>query len=198
MARRKMVILRGNRADAGTFPDETGAKIAWPLGALHVAAAVEYAKRRGYEGVVLDVPGQPQSETSPQATAALKKFREDETVTAFYGFSGGGYNLKHILNFLAAHDPGALSRIQLIVVLGSPEQPKLNYYPSNYAARSKGKVDPGKGGGPNWEVVYRIDPDPSELPAGLPKGTRTHMFGPDVLLAQTPAGRYRDQPFDDC
>jgi hypothetical protein len=57
-----------------------------------VWAATEYARRSGYEGVVLDVPGQPQSQKSPQATAALKKFLEDQAVTAFYGFSGGGYN----------------------------------------------------------------------------------------------------------
>ena len=108
MARQKMVILRGNSAPAGTYPDEQGKNVAWPVGALHVWAATEYARRLGYEAVVLDVPGQPQSQKSPQATAALKKFLEDQAVTVFYGFSGGGYNLKHILDYLALNNPEAL------------------------------------------------------------------------------------------
>ena len=90
MARRKMLILRGNSAPAGSYPDEQGKTIAWPIGALHVAAAREYARRSGYEAVVLDKPGQPQGENSPQATAALTAFLGDEAVTAFYGFWGVG------------------------------------------------------------------------------------------------------------
>ena len=66
----KMLILRGNWAPAGNYPDEKGnANVAWPLGALHVQAASGYARLRGYEPVVLDKPGQPQSQHSPQATA---------------------------------------------------------------------------------------------------------------------------------
>ena len=90
----KMLILRGNSAGAGSYPDEQGKTIAWPIGALHVSAASDYARRKGYEPVVLDKPGQPQSQHSPQAMAALDAFLNDEAVTAFYGFSGGGYNLK--------------------------------------------------------------------------------------------------------
>jgi hypothetical protein len=47
--------------------------------------------------VVLDIPGQPQSETSPPATEALKRFVNDTSFKAFYGLSGGGYNLRYIL-----------------------------------------------------------------------------------------------------
>src|SRR5580704_15610414 len=101
MAHRKMLILRGNSAPAGSYPDEQGKNIAWPIGALHVWAATEFARRSGYEPIVLDKPGQPQGEKSPQATAALKTFFEDQAICAFYGFSGGGYNLKHILDYLA-------------------------------------------------------------------------------------------------
>src|SRR5215218_4544789 len=61
---RKMIILRGNSAPEGNYPDEQGNTIAWPNGALHVDAATTYAKRRGYEPNVLNVPGQPQSRTS--------------------------------------------------------------------------------------------------------------------------------------
>jgi hypothetical protein len=36
MSRGKMLILRGNSADAGTYPDEQGnTNVAWPIGALH-------------------------------------------------------------------------------------------------------------------------------------------------------------------
>jgi hypothetical protein len=67
---------------------------------------------------VLDKPGQPRSETSPQATAALTMFLGDESVAAFYGFSGGGYNLRYILLSLAKNYPEALHRIDLVVVFG--------------------------------------------------------------------------------
>ena len=34
----------------------------------------------------------------------------------------------------------------------------------------------------DWEVVFRENPEKRQLPKGLPDGTPTHMFGPDVLL----------------
>ncbi len=120
MANSKMVILRGNAAKAGNYPDEQGKTIAWPIGALHVRAASGYARQRGYDPVVLDVAGKPQSQHSPQAQAALKAFHDDESVAAFYGFSGGGYNLRHILEYLAAQEPQSLRRIKLVVVIGAP------------------------------------------------------------------------------
>jgi hypothetical protein len=84
MANPKMLILRGNSAGPGSYPDERGNNnVAWPIGALHVQAASEYARRKGYEPVVLDKPGQPQSQPSPQAKAAVKTFLDDEAVAAF-------------------------------------------------------------------------------------------------------------------
>jgi alpha-beta hydrolase superfamily lysophospholipase len=74
VSRPKMLILAGNSAPAGTYPDEKGILKEWPRGALHESAASDYAKRRGYDAVVLDEPGQPQSQESPPAKAALKKF----------------------------------------------------------------------------------------------------------------------------
>jgi hypothetical protein len=197
MPRHKMLILRGNSAPAGIFPDEQGKNIAWPIGALHVEAATEYARRLGYTFEVLPKPGQPQSETSPQASAALKKFHEDPDISAFYGFSGGGYNLRYILTHLASTGPEALRRIELVVVLGSPKQPKMAYEPFQYNEIAKRKVHPAKWEPVKWDVVYRTDPPKSALPSGLPKGTGTHMFGPDALLAETPGGRYRDWQVDD-
>ena len=170
-----MVILRGNDSPAGTFPDEQGKKIAWPIGALHVQAASDYARRRGYEPLVLNVSGRPNdSQHTPQVKAALKAFHEDASVAAFYGFSGGGYNLVHILEYLSANDPDSLLRIKLVVVIGSPnkykKQGKKRYLPANFNSKA------------SWEVVFRENPERRQLPKGLPDGTPTHMFGPDVLL----------------
>ena len=181
----KMLILRGNAAAAGTYPDEQGKNIAWPIGALHVSAASDYARRRGYQPVVLHKQGYPQSQHSPQATAALDAFLKDEAVTAFYGFSGGGYNLKHILDYLASNKPDTLHRIALVVVIGAPiHRGKYAFAASNYNADARKKDKHWKDA--DWEVVYRTNPDQSQMPKGLPKGTGTHMFGPDVLLAGWP------------
>jgi len=180
-----MLILRGNSAGAGSYPDEQGKTIAWPIGALHVSAASDYARRRGYEPVVIDKPGQPQSQHSPQATAALDAFHNDEEVTAFYGFSGGGYNLKHLLDYLAANEPQSLHRITLVVVIGAPiHRGKYTFMASNYNPHARKKIKDWKDA--DWEVVYRTNPEQSQMPKGLPKGTGTHMFGPDVLLTGWP------------
>jgi hypothetical protein len=179
MARSKMLILRGNSGNAAAgYPDEQGKNVAWPIGALHVQAASEFARRLNLEPVVLPVAGIPQSQHSPQTKAALKAFLDpkDQTVTGFYGFSGGGYNLRHILEYLAKNQPQSLSRIDWVVVVGAPNKMggKNLYKPSNYSNNA------------HWAVIFRTNPDPSQLPKGLPKGTHTHMFGPDVLLAGWP------------
>ena len=111
---------------------------------------------------------------------------------------GGGYNLKHILTYLASNNPEALHRIDLVVVLGAPKQPKPEYEPHQFNGIAKRKVYPAEWKPATWDVVYKTNPPKSALPKGLPKDTETHMFGPDALLAETPAGRYRDWPFDDC
>ncbi len=204
MPGRKMLILRGNAAAAGTYPDESGAKIAWPFGALHVAAATEYARQTAYEPIVLNKQGWPQGETSPQASAALDMFLNDpdQAITAFYGFSGGGYNLYHILNNLASDHPDALHRVRLVVVLGAPKRLEFEFESSKFNAIAESRL--ARKDRPNWrpvrwDVVWRSNPPKSALPKGLPDDTETHMFGPDVLLAQRPAGigRYRDWPVDD-
>jgi hypothetical protein len=209
MAGKKMLILRGNSDTEGkSYPDEKGKKIPWPDGALHRGAAEEYAGFKGYKPVVLDVPGQPQSQTSPQAKAALKLFLEDpdQAVTAFYGFSGGGYNLYHILQYLATNEkkipdmpennPDALHRIDLVVVFGAPKRHSsaYDYGIYNNLAKKNTKVDPKKWTDLHWDLVYRINPKPSALPkSGVPENVPkdvangkydTHMFGPEVLLAE--------------
>ncbi|MCP5420044.1 MAG: hypothetical protein H6970_03055 [Gammaproteobacteria bacterium] len=188
MSRAKMLILRGNSARAGTYPDEKGDKIAWPLGALHVQAAKDYANRRGYDAIVLDAPGQPQSGHSPQTKAALKKFLEDPTTCAFYGFSGGGYNLWHILHQLASLHTESLHRIDLVVVLGSPKTHKTAYQASGFNSIARKKVHPAQWKDAQWEVVYGTNPPPNwPLPPGVPSNAMRHMFCPEWLLAGMPA-----------
>jgi hypothetical protein len=123
----RMLILRGV---AGRYAGKN-----WPHGALDEPPALEYARRRGYQGTVLDVPGTT-GEQSPQVKMALTEFRRDLSVAALYGFSGGGYNIVHILHYLT---PEEKARIKLIVVLGAP-----NASPDKYQGR--------------WELVYRLDP----------------------------------------
>ena len=139
------------------YPDETGKTIAWPLGALHVKAAKDYAGILGYDALVLDVPGQPQSQQSPQAKAAWGAFLKDQSVTAFYGFSGGGYNLKHVLDYLLAHSPEELHRIDRVVVFGAPKQPEHEYMAAKYQASltriiQRGAMRPHDGTG--GDVVF--------------------------------------------
>ena len=127
MPEMKMLILRGI---AGHYAGRD-----WPRGALDEPSALEYARRKGYVGQVLDVAGAT-GPKSPQTLMALAEFRRDETVTALYGFSGGGYNVLHIIKALNNTER---ARIQLVVVLGAPKNPSNLYK------------------GP-WELVYRVDP----------------------------------------
>jgi hypothetical protein len=168
----KMLILRGNH---GNHPDEQGKTQNYAKGALHEQAATEYARRKGYDGVVLDISGDRGSgktrASSPQTVMALKEFHKDDAIAAFYGFSGGGYNVYWILQDLKDNDE-ALKRIKLVVVLGAPETPRSSYDSSKYK--------PG-----SWELVYRTDPPASAK--FVPKGIKdAHMFGPEALLQETP------------
>lgn len=170
----KMLILRGI---SGTYPDESGTDHEYTQGALHELAATEYAKLKDYEGVVLQVSGET-GDNSQQTLEALKRIRADESIVALYGFSGGGYNVHHILNHLTKKER---ERLELVVVLGAPLTDKM---------KEKMKISPKeweesfKRGG-KWKVVYRENP--SIPPDVLPKGAKSslkirHMFGPDRLL----------------
>src|SRR5262245_1100257 len=111
----KMLILRGI---AGHYSGRD-----WPRGALDEPPALEYARRRGYVGQVLDVAGAT-GKKSEQTLMALAEFRRDETVAALYGFSGGGYNVWHIIKALS--EPERV-RLKLVVVLGAPKNPSHMY-----------------------------------------------------------------------
>lgn len=123
----KMLIMRGI---AGFYDGRN-----WPRGAMHEAPALEYAKRRGYEGKVLDISGEAYG-GSPQSRLALKEYRRDSTITALYGFSGGGYNMYWVIQGMKKDEK---DRLQLVVVLGAPKM----------------KASAVQG---SWELVYRIDP----------------------------------------
>ena len=142
----QMLILRGI---AGHYAGRD-----WPRGALDEPPALEYARRRDYVGRVLDVAGAT-GVHSPQTRMALAEFRRDQMVTAFYGFSGGGYNVLHIIKTDTER-----ARLRLVVVLGAPRNPASAYE------------------GP-WEVVYRIDP-----PGGHMDGPRALLAEWDAAKAK--------------
>jgi lysozyme family protein len=132
-----------------------------PHGLLDRPSALAYAKARGYEGRVLDVSGET-GISSAQTVAALKAFRAN--ITALYGFSGGGYNVRHVLMALTDAE---LDRIKLVVVLGAPLNP-----PSAYR-------------GP-WELVYRADPPGGHMDgprALLAKTERKNARGDTIMPA---------------
>ena len=89
-----------------------------PKGQLDESPALEYARRLGYVGEVLDVAGNTGA-SSPQVRMALARIRDDDKdpVTAIYGFSGGGYNARHIWAAMTADER---ADIDTVVVLGSP------------------------------------------------------------------------------
>jgi hypothetical protein len=109
-----------------------------PRGQLDDESALEYARRLGFQGEVLDVAGKTGAD-SPQVTMALERIRRDETVTAMYGFSGGGYNARAIWKELTAAER---ERIRNIIVVGSPAVAKADF-PGN--AEVLIKPDPPEG-----------------------------------------------------
>jgi hypothetical protein len=183
---KKMLILRGNSDKAGKqYPDEQGRMIPWPDGALHERAALAYATCRNRVGEVLPVPGDPEGDRdkNTQTMRALDKLREkDSPFDAIYGFSGGGYDVLHILRQLK---PEQLKRIKLVVVLGAPPVDKKGNptsdgsgspQESDFRAARFGKREDGI----DWELVYYINEDAAKFPT--PNNVGKHMFLPEFLL----------------
>lgn len=169
---KKMLILRGT---TGYLPDENGKLHNYKKGALHEPAAKEYARRKGYEGVVLDVSGNhgpgKTRETSPQTLLAVDEFYRDKAIAAFYGFSGGGYNVWWILHKKLTTEAD-FKRIELVVVIGAPIRDEAEYKASNFP-------------GGNWDLVYKKNPQLGD--PFVPRGVKdAHMFGPEWLLSETP------------
>jgi hypothetical protein len=129
----------------------------YPNGALDEPSALQYASNRGYSGRVLNVSGET-GDKSKQTNMGLQEIQNDSSITALYGFSGGGYNVYHILNQLT-HE--LRNHLELVVVLGV-EASKLSEHALN-----------AKRYNAHWELVYRNDPPPP----------LTHIDGPRVLLS---------------
>ena len=109
------VVVTGNPSPE--LQEERGiASPEYPRGQLDDDSALEYARRIGYQGEVLDAPGNNRPE-SPQIKMALERIRNDERVAAMYGFSGGGYSARSIWFKL---NNAERRRIAKIVVIGSP------------------------------------------------------------------------------
>lgn len=166
-----MLILRGI---AGHFDGKD-----WPRGALYEEPALEYARRRGYDGRVLDVAGTAAGavDTRPQVRAALAAIDSDPSIAALYGFSGGGYNLVHIIARMSAEQR---QRIKLVVVLGAPQSPRSLY----------------EGG---WELVYRNDPTQGHMagPQALLEEFGSQTM-PNESMKMSPAGLNLVKHFESC
>jgi len=132
-----MLILRGI-ANAGH-----------PRGQLDDQAALEYARRLGYRGEVLDVAGG----TGAQVKMALDRIRNDDEVTAIYGFSGGGYSAQRIWSQL---DEDERARIGKVVVVGAPRVHKRNF-PGSTEVVIKGDPPAGHLAGPK-ALLESLDP----------------------------------------
>ena len=109
-----------------------------PRGQLDDQSALEYARRAGFQGEVLDVAGDTGAD-SPQVGMALERIRRDDTVTAIYGFSGGGYNARQIWKELTAAER---ERVRKVIVIGSPEVAKADFPESSDVLI---KADPPEG-----------------------------------------------------
>jgi hypothetical protein len=87
-----------------------------PRGQLDDSSAIEYARRLGFRGDVLDVAGNT-GINSLQVKTAIDRIHEDRAVKGLYGFSAGGYNARLIWKELS---PAERQRFVKVVVLGAP------------------------------------------------------------------------------
>jgi len=159
-----MLIMRGNSAGAGVYEDEKGNTPAWPKGAMHEEPAKEYARLLRYNPKVLDVTGSSNHgdrDTSEGTVMALECFRQFQSVAGFYGFSGGGYNMKHILDNMTETER---RRVKWVAVVGvDADAPPSIFDRSKFA-----------GGG--WQLDY------------LPNSGK-HMFLPEKFLERAEKAR---------
>ena len=121
-----------------------------PRGQLDDDAAREYARRTGYRGEVLEVAGDADG---AQAKIALDRIKQDQKVTALYGFSGGGYNARRIWRQLNADER---QRIRKVVVIGSPGVSKSDF-PSSADVLIKQDPPAGHMAGPR-ALLNSLDP----------------------------------------
>jgi len=94
-----------------------------PRGQLDDDSALEYARRVGFQGEVLDVAGNTSGDNA-QTRLALERIRRENRIAAIYAFLGGGYNARVIWQQL---DPAERERIRKVVVIGSPGIDKADF-----------------------------------------------------------------------
>jgi hypothetical protein len=94
-----------------------------PLGQLDDDSALEYARRVGFQGEVLDVAASTNGDND-QIRLGLERIRRDNRIAAIYAFSGGGYNARLIWQQL---DRAERERIRKVVVIGSPGIHKADF-----------------------------------------------------------------------
>ena len=114
-----------------------------PRGQLDDQSALEYARRSGYRGEVLDVAGDTGAE-SPQVKMALDRIRTNTRVTAIYGFSGGGYNTRTLWKHLNAAEREGIRKV---IIIGSPGVSKSDF-PGSSDVVIKGDPPAGHMAGP--------------------------------------------------
>ena len=127
-----------------------------PRGQLDDQSALEYARRFGFRGQVLDVAGDIGGDNA-QVRQAVERIRSERNITALYGFSGGGYNARLIWAELNAPER---NRIRKVVIVGSPGIEESHFAGSPEVII---KSDPPEGhlAGPK-SLVESLAPDSSE------------------------------------
>ena len=130
-----------------------------PRGQLDDGAALQYAWYAGFRGEVLDVAGNTGPD-SLQVRMALDRIRDDPLIAAIYGFSGGGYNARHVWAGLTA---AQRERIRRVIVVGSPGVAASDFPGMPYVVI---KPDPREGhmAGPKALLQWEAGPEaPLEL-----------------------------------
>src|SRR5262249_14173326 len=87
-----------------------------PRGQLDDGSAIEYARRLGFRGDVLDMAANT-GVHSPQVKTAIDRIHDDSTVQGLCVFGGGGYTARFIWKELSGGDRQRISRV---IVRGAP------------------------------------------------------------------------------
>jgi hypothetical protein len=146
----KMLILSGliDTIPPSGHPD--------PRGLLDRKSADAYAATRGYVPVELDVSDHFAGLKSRQVLAALTKFRLDKDISAIYGFSGGAYNLPHVIRRLTSEEK---KRIRLVVAIGAPtlDKPSVS---GTWELAFVGNSPKGHMDGPRYALTQWLEKHP--------------------------------------
>jgi hypothetical protein len=153
-----MIIMRGNSDPSGKlkYKDENGNPAKWEKGALHVQPAKDYAILMGFKPKVLAARGDNTDSDHNRAKSegtqmALECFRLHNSITAFYGFSGGGFNLWHILHLMSKAER---NRVKLAAVVGVDVTGKWATSESDYRFEGGPQVVDFMGNSPDIDHMF--------------------------------------------